>query len=72
MMSDTAERCRTLANYHGGIDLAERVRYALEIQSQQRVALAQAAEMIDALRARVRKLELAIADDGQLPPELQD
>ena len=71
-MSDVATRCRILADYHGGTDLAERVRSALEIQRDQRVALAQAADEIDRLSARVRRLELTLADDGELPPELQD
>lgn len=69
---DIAARCRVLSDYHGGTDLAERVRSALEIQRDQRAALARAAEELERLAARVRKLELAIADDGELPPELQD
>ena len=70
-MVDLAARCRTLADYHGGTDLAERVRSALDLQREQRLALAQAADLIDSLRARVTKLERALADDGELPAELQ-
>jgi hypothetical protein len=68
---DLAGRCRTLADYHGGTDLAERVRSALDLQREQRIALVQAAAEIDRLIARVNRLELALADDGELPPELQ-
>jgi ABC-type Fe3+/spermidine/putrescine transport system ATPase subunit len=39
---DIADRCRELADYHGGTDLADRVRAALDIQRQQRLALAKA------------------------------
>ena len=69
---DLAQHCRTLSEFHGGTDLADRVRAALEIQRQQRLALAQAADTIDEQRARIRRLELALADDGELPPELRD
>ena len=71
-MVDLATRCRTLADYHGGTDLAERVRSALDLQREQRLALAQAADLIESQRARIRRLELALADDGELPPELRD
>lgn len=69
---DIAQHCRTLADFHGGTDLADRVRAALDIQRQQRLALAQAADRIDELAARVHRLELALADDGELPEELRD
>lgn len=69
---DIVARCRTLADYHGGTDLAERVRSALDLQREQRLALAQAADEIERLAARVRRLELALADDGELPEELRD
>jgi hypothetical protein len=62
-----AERCRTLSDYHGGTDLAERVRSALDIQREQRLLLAQAADQIERLTARVVELELMLADDGELP-----
>jgi len=62
-----AERCRTLADYHGGTDLADRVRSALDIQREQRLLLAQAADQIERLTARVVELEHMLADDGELP-----
>jgi hypothetical protein len=62
-----AQRCRELADYHGGTDLAERVRSALDVQRDQRAALAQAADHIERLTARVVELELMLADDGELP-----
>jgi len=67
-----AARCRELADYHGGTDLAERVRSALDIQREQRLALAQAAVELDRRDARIRRLEHALADDGELPEELRD
>lgn len=54
-----ANRCRTLSDYHGGTDLAERVRTALEIQREQRVLLAQAADRIEELE---RELATAKAE----------
>ena len=71
-MTDLAQHCRTLADFHGGTDLADRVRSALDVQRQQRLALAQAADLIDEQRDRIRRLELALADDGELPPELRE
>lgn len=62
-----ADRCRTLAGYHGGVDLAERVRSALDTQREQRLLLAQAADQIERLTARVVELERMLADDGELP-----
>lgn len=62
-----AARCRELADYHGGTDLAERVRSALDLQREQRLALAQAADQIERLTARVVELEHMLADDGELP-----
>jgi hypothetical protein len=62
-----ADRCRTLADYHGGTDLAERVRSALDLQREQRLLLAQAADQIERLTARVVELEHMLADDGELP-----
>jgi len=69
---DIATVCRRLADCHGGTDLPDRMRATLEIQRHQRLALAQAADTIDEQRARIRRLELALADDGELPPELRD
>ena len=69
---DIAQHCRTLSEFHGGTDLADRVRVALDIQRQQRLALAQAADHIERLAARVHRLEHALADDGELPEELRD
>jgi hypothetical protein len=51
-----ADRCRELADYHGGTDLAERVRSALDLQREQRLALAQAADEIDRLNAELARL----------------
>jgi hypothetical protein len=58
--------CRRLADYHGMLDLPERVRVTVDLQRQQRVALVQAAEMIEQqtveiamLKARVAELEAA-------------
>jgi BMFP domain-containing protein YqiC len=56
---DLAKVCRRLADYHGMLDLPERVREAVDLQRQQRVALAQAADAIERLRARVAELEAA-------------
>jgi hypothetical protein len=69
---DIAQHCRTLSEFHGGTDLAERVRSALDIQREQRLALAQAAVELDRRDARIRRLEHALADDGELPEELRD
>jgi hypothetical protein len=69
---DIAQHCRTLSEFHGGTDLADRVRAALDIQRQQRLALAQAAVELDRRDARIRRLEHALADDGELPEELRD
>jgi hypothetical protein len=52
-----AAHCRELADYHGGTDLAERVRSALDIQREQRLALAQAADEIERLNAELAKLQ---------------
>jgi hypothetical protein len=52
-----AAHCRQLADYHGGTDLAERVRSALDIQREQRLVLAQAADEIERLNAELAKLQ---------------
>jgi uncharacterized small protein (DUF1192 family) len=57
-----AARCRELADYHGGTDLAERVRSALDIQREQRLALAQAADEIERLNAELAKLQARESD----------
>jgi antirestriction protein ArdC len=54
---DIAQHCRTLSEFHGGTDLAERVRSALDIQREQRLALAQAADEIERLNAELAKLQ---------------
>jgi hypothetical protein len=69
---DIATVCRRLAECHGGTDLPDRMRATLEIQRHQRLALAQAAVELDRRDARIRRLEHALADDGELPPELRD
>ena len=63
---------RLVASYHMGTDILDRIGFAERVQRQQRDLLTQAADTIDSLRARVTKLEHALADDGELPPELQD
>jgi hypothetical protein len=63
---------RLVASYHMGTDLLDRLAHAERVQRQQREALTQAADAIDSLRARVTKLEHALADDGELPAELRD
>ena len=62
---------RLVASYHMGTDIIDRLGFAERVQRQQRDALTQAADLIDSLRARVMKLEHALADDGELPEELQ-
>jgi uncharacterized small protein (DUF1192 family) len=57
-----AAHCRELADYHGGTDLAERVRSALDIQREQRLALAQAADEIERLNAELAKLQARESD----------
>jgi hypothetical protein len=67
-MESLVATCRRLADYHGMTDLPERLRDAVEIQSRQRVALAQAAEtlawyerQVETLTARIAELEAARA-----------
>jgi len=48
---------RLLASYHMGTDLADRLAHAERTQRQQREALAQAADEIERLTARVKELE---------------
>ena len=67
---DIAALCRKLADFHGMLDLPERVKETVDLQRQQRVALAQAADVIErqageiaTLKARVAKLEAPKASD---------
>jgi hypothetical protein len=78
-MSDIVSICRHLSGLHGGTDLPERIRTALDTQREQRVALAQAADVIQrqggeiaTLKARVRELELTLFDDGRDPTDCTD
>jgi len=59
---DIARICRRLADYHGMLDLPERVREAVDMQRQQRVALAQAAEVIERQSAEIAKLKTRVAE----------
>jgi cell division protein FtsB len=67
-----ANHLRLLSGCHLGTDLAERLAQAERVQHQQRDALAQAADEIERLTARVVELEHTLADDGELPAELQE
>jgi len=58
---------RLLSGYHLGTDLIDRLTAAERFQKQQREALAQAADEIERLVARVVELEHMLADDGELP-----
>jgi hypothetical protein len=64
---ELANHLRLLSGYHLGVDLVERLAYAEQTQRQQREALAQAADEIERLTARVVELERMLADDGELP-----
>jgi len=55
---------RLLASYHMGTDLADRLANAERTQKQQREALAQAADEIERLAARVKELEVSLAGRG--------
>ena len=79
MTADIVSICRHLSGLHGGTDLPERIRTALDTQREQRVALAQAADVIQrqsgeisTLKARVRELELTLFDDGRDPTDCKD
>ena len=48
---------RLLSGYHLGTDLIDRLNAAERFQKQQREALAQAADEIERLTARVKELE---------------
>jgi hypothetical protein len=58
---------RLLSGYHLGTDLIDRLTAAERFQKQQREALANAADEIERLVARVVELEHMLADDGELP-----
>jgi hypothetical protein len=73
---DIARICRRLSDYHGMLDLPERVREAVDLQRQQRVALAQAAETIERQAAEMARLkarvaELEAARNSPLPSTMQ-
>jgi hypothetical protein len=59
---DIAKVCRRLSDYHGMLDLPERVREAVDLQRQQRVALAQAAETIERQAAEMARLKARVAE----------
>jgi hypothetical protein len=59
--TELANHLRLLSGYHLGTDLVERLASAERAQRQQRDALAQAADEIDRLTARVKELEAAAA-----------
>jgi hypothetical protein len=59
---DIAKICRRLSDYHGMLDLPERVREAVDLQRQQRVALAQAADAIDRQAAEIATLKARVAE----------
>ena len=56
---DIVYRLRLVATYHGGLDLAERLRRNQEVQGQQQAALLEAADEIERLRGRIAELERA-------------
>ena len=56
-MSDIVSICRHLSGLHGGTDLPERIRTALDTQREQRVALAQAADVMERQAKRIAELE---------------
>jgi predicted trehalose synthase len=62
-----AKHLRLLSGCHLGTDLVQRLADAEQAQRQQRDALAQAADEIERLTARVVELEHTLADDGELP-----
>jgi predicted trehalose synthase len=64
---ELANHLRLLSGYHMGTDLVDRLASAERMQRQQRDALAQAADEIERLTARVVELEHTLADDGELP-----
>lgn len=64
---DIVKTCRHLADLHGGTDLAERIRSALDLQREQRVALAQAADVIERQAKRIADLEAVCKDSPPSP-----
>jgi hypothetical protein len=59
---DIAAQCRRLSDFHGLLDLADRVRDTVELQRQQREALVLAAEEIERGRQRVQELTARVAE----------
>jgi hypothetical protein len=68
MSADIASICRHLADLHGGLDLAERVKQAMDIQLEQRAALLTAAETIERQRTENAALKARIAELQASPP----
>lgn len=64
---DIAALCRRLADFHGMIDLPDRVRDTVDLQRQQRVALAQAADVIERQAKRIAELEAVCKDSPPSP-----
>lgn len=58
---ELANHLRLLGGYHLGLDIIDRLQAAERFQRQQREALAQAADEIERLTARVKELEAAAA-----------
>jgi hypothetical protein len=61
-MSDIVSICRHLSGLHGGTDLPERIRTALDTQREQRVALAQAADVIQRQSGEIATLKALVAE----------
>ena len=59
--TELANHLRLLSGYHLGLDIIDRLQAAERFQRQQREALAQAADEIERLTARVKELEAAAA-----------
>jgi diphthamide synthase (EF-2-diphthine--ammonia ligase) len=58
MSDDLTKHLRRLADHHCGVDLVERLAYAMQCQEKQRKALRQAADRIEALEEELRKTRL--------------
>ena len=58
MSDDLTKLLRRLADHHCGVDLVERLAYAMQCQDEQRKALRQAADRIEALEAELRETRL--------------
>jgi hypothetical protein len=66
MTADIVTVCRHLSGLHGGTDLPERIRTALDTQREQRVALAQAADVMERQAKRIAELEAVCKENA--PP----